>query len=348
MRKGNRIPHLLYSVARQALFLLPAEQSHQLSLELIGAAGRVGLAHLMPNTHCRPVGCMNMEFRNPVGLAAGLDKNATAVEGLMAMGFGFVEVGTVTPRPQEGNAKPRIFRLPKQQALINRMGFNNQGMLAMRTRLEKVRKRDNLAGGLIGVNIGKNKDTPNENAEDDYLACMDELYDLADYLTVNLSSPNTPGLRDLQSKARLQTLLSKLRERQLKLAQGTGCYRPLLLKVAPDLDAQEIQDVADAVHATEIDGVIATNTTLTRPIPECHHASESGGLSGKPLFELSLKCVGQMRLCLGDEIALIGVGGISDTSSALKMQDAGASMIQIYSAFIYQGPELVRRIASAW
>ena len=265
----------------------------------------------------------------------------------MAMGFGFVEVGTVTPRPQAGNSKPRIFRLPEQRALINRMGFNNQGMTAMRMRLEQVRKRDNLAGGLIGVNIGKNKDTPNENAEEDYLACMDELYELADYLTVNLSSPNTPGLRDLQSKARLQTLLSILRERQLNLAQKSGCYRPLLLKIAPDLDKQEMQDVADAVRAVEIDGVIATNTTLSRPIPPCHLASESGGLSGKPLFDLSLNCVSQMRRCLGDEPTLIGVGGISDSNSALQIQAAGASLVQIYSAFIYQGPGLVRRIASA-
>ena len=265
----------------------------------------------------------------------------------MALGFGFVEVGTVTPRPQAGNAKPRLFRLVKDRALINRMGFNNDGMSAMRQRLERVRARDKLAGGLIGVNIGKNKDTPNEQAENDYLACMDELYALADYLTVNLSSPNTPGLRDLQSKNRLRALLSVLRDRQLKLAQTTGTYKPLLLKVAPDLSEGEIEDVAEVVNDIEIDGVIATNTTLSRPLPASKLVSEAGGLSGEPLFELSLECVSHFNQCLGKSSVLIGAGGISDSGRAQQMQNAGASLVQIYSAFIYQGPGLVRRIAVA-
>jgi len=326
------------------LFLLPAELSHHLSLNLIGPAGRLGLSHFMPRAISRPVTHMNLRFNNSIGLAAGLDKNAVAVEGLMALGFGFVEVGTVTPRPQVGNAKPRLFRLIKEKALINRMGFNNDGMFAMRERLEKVRARDNLAGGLIGINIGKNKDTPNEHAENDYLACMDELYELADYLTVNLSSPNTPGLRDLQSKARLGTLLNILRDRQLKLAQRTGAYKPLLLKVAPDLSTEEVEDIAEAVKENEIDGVIATNTTLSRPLPASGLVSEAGGLSGEPLFDLSLQCVTRMHSSLGRGSVVIAAGGISNTDRALQMRNAGASLIQIYSAFIYQGPGLVRRI----
>ena len=291
---------------------------------------------------------MNLRFNNSIGLAAGLDKNAVAVEGLLSLGFGFVEVGTVTPRPQAGNAKPRLFRLVKDRALINRMGFNNDGMFAMRVRLERVRTRDKLAGGLIGVNIGKNSDTPNDKAENDYLACMDELYEVADYLTVNLSSPNTPGLRDLQSKVRLRTLLSILREHQLNLAQSTGAYKPLLLKVSPDLDAEEIEDVAQAVKDFEIDGVIATNTTLSRPVPASKLVSEAGGLSGEPLFALSLKCVTRLHQSLGERSILIGAGGISDSDRALQMRNAGASLVQIYSAFIYQGPGLVRSIAMAF
>ncbi|MBV1906303.1 MAG: quinone-dependent dihydroorotate dehydrogenase [Pseudomonadales bacterium] len=365
----------MYEIARQALFLLPAEASHNITLDMIRWAHKMGLLSLMPASISKPVSCMQLEFRNAVGLAAGLDKNATAVEGLMALGFGFVEVGTVTPRAQSGNPKPRLFRLPNEQAIINRMGFNNEGMQAMRIRLEAVRNRDKLGGGLIGVNIGKNKDTPNESAEQDYLACMDELYALADYLTVNLSSPNTPGLRELQDKDRLRTLLGSLRERQLKLADSAGPYTPLLVKIAPDLSEQAIWDVAEIVQDIGIDGVVATNTTITRPTAQSGRKTaqssektaqssektaqssektaqsdeimaQSGGFSGLPLFELSLDCVKKTRQRLDNGSPIIGVGGVSDPSSALRMQAAGASLIQIYSAFIYQGPELIRRMAA--
>ncbi len=284
---------------------------------------------------------------NPIGLAAGLDKNAEAVLGLARCGFGFVEVGTVTPLPQPGNPQPRLFRLPEHQALINRMGFNNEGMQAMARRLARVRSSNKLCGTLLGVNLGKNKDTPNEDAASDYLKGMNCLYGYADYFTVNLSSPNTPGLRSLQHGDALRSLLSRLKERQLQLA-GQSQPVPLMLKVAPDLSSDDVAQIAEQVVACAFDGVIATNTTLSREaVAEHPHAMEIGGLSGQPLADRSVEVVRQLRSILPEGIALVGVGGISSENQARDTLKAGAQALQIYTSFIYQGPKIVQKLVAA-
>ena len=284
---------------------------------------------------------------NPIGLAAGLDKNAEAVLGLARCGFGFVEVGTVTPLPQPGNPQPRLFRLPEHQALINRMGFNNEGMQAMARRLARVRSSNKLCGTLLGVNLGKNKDTPNEDAASDYLKGMNCLYGYADYFTVNLSSPNTPGLRSLQHGDALRSLLSRLKERQLQLA-GQSQPVPLMLKVAPDLSIDDVAQIAEQVVACAFDGVIATNTTLSREaVAEHPHAMEIGGLSGQPLADRSVEVVRQLRSILPEGIALVGVGGISSENQARDTLKAGAQALQIYTSFIYQGPKIVQKLVAA-
>jgi dihydroorotate dehydrogenase len=338
----------MYPLLRSLLFSLDAETSHEVTmaaLRLYGAlpgfqpgasqAGRETARQLM-----------GMEFAHPVGLAAGLDKDARAVEGLARLGFSFIEVGTVTPQPQPGNPRPRLFRLPEASALINRMGFNNLGMLEMSRRLEALRRRDRLGSTRVGINVGKNKDTPLDVAAADYTACMETLYPYADYLTLNLSSPNTPGLRTLQAGDALATLLERIKDCQAKLAQQHGRRVPVLLKVAPDLALEDLETIARQLVAFEIDGVIATNTTISRPGLQSHPlASEAGGLSGSPLLPLALDVVGQLRQLLGPDVPLIGVGGIMDAEDGRTMLARGADLLQIYTGLIYRGPALVRALS---
>ncbi len=333
------------SALQSILLSLPPERSHDLAIVgLKGAALLPGRVSPLPG---RSTTILGKPLRNPVGLAAGLDKNAEAVLGLARCGFGFVEVGTVTPLAQPGNPQPRLFRLPEHKALINRMGFNNDGMQAMARRLARVRSSNKLCGTLLGVNLGKNKDTPNEDAASDYLKGMDCLHGYADYFTINLSSPNTPGLRSLQHGDALRSLLSRLKERQLQLA-GQSQPVPLMLKVAPDLSSDDVAQIAEQVVACAFDGVIATNTTLSREaVAEHPHAIETGGLSGQPLADRSVEVVRQLRSVLPEGMALVGVGGISTESQARDMLQAGAQAIQIYTSFIYNGSKMVHKLVAA-
>ena len=333
------------SALQSILLSLPPERSHDLAIVgLKGAALLPGRVSPLPG---RSTTILGKPLRNPVGLAAGLDKNAEAVLGLARCGFGFVEVGTVTPLAQPGNPQPRLFRLSEHKALINRMGFNNDGMQAMARRLARVRSSNKLCGTLLGVNLGKNKDTPNEDAASDYLKGMDCLHGYADYFTINLSSPNTPGLRSLQHGDALRSLLSRLKERQLQLA-GQSQPVPLMLKVAPDLSSDDIAQIAEQVVACAFDGVIATNTTLSREaVAEHPHAMETGGLSGQPLADRSVEVVRQLRSVLPEDMALVGVGGISTESQARDMLQAGAQALQIYTSFIYNGPKMVHKLVAA-
>jgi dihydroorotate dehydrogenase len=286
---------------------------------------------------------MGLRFPNRVGLGAGLDKNGTAIDGLSRLGFGFLEVGTVTPRAQPGNPKPRLFRLPEHEAIINRMGFNNGGIDALRERLTHVRYR-----GILGINIGKNFDTPIEHAVDDYLICLDKAYPLASYVTVNISSPNTKNLRQLQGASELDALLAALKSRQTELAEQHGKYVPLALKIAPDLDAGQITNIADALRRHRIDAVIATNTTLGREgVESSPLATEAGGLSGSPLFEKSTAVIRSLAHALGGELPIIAAGGITSGERARAKLDAGAALVQIYSGLIYQGPRLVAECIEA-
>ena len=334
----------MYELMRPWLFALDAERSHVLGLNALAALGALP-GPLQPAAgHARTA--MGIPFPNVVGVAAGLDKDAIAVEGLARLGFGHIEVGTVTPRPQPGNPKPRLFRLPEASALINRMGFNNDGARTVAARLKRLRGQGNRLAVPLGVNIGKNKDTPIERAVDDYLACMDALHDSADYFTVNLSSPNTPGLRDLQYGEPLTALLGALKARQARLQTGSGRRVPLCVKLAPDLAEADVAAVADALLEFEIEGVIAGNTTVTRPqTAKLRHADEAGGLSGAPLAPLARQLVARLREQLAGRVAIIGVGGILSAADAQAMLDAGADLVQIYTGLIYQGPSLVRSIA---
>ncbi len=331
----------MYSIARKLLFLLDPEISHELSLDLIGAAERLRLIKPFCSTpKYDPVEVMGISFPNPVGLAAGLDKNGDYFNGLGEMGFGFVEIGTVTPKPQPGNPKPRLFRLPEQQAIINRMGFNNKGVDHL---VENVKAR--RYQGILGINIGKNKATPEENALDDYRFCMERVYAYADYITINISSPNTPGLRDLQFGEAFDHLLSGLKETQAELATKHGKSVPIAVKIAPDMNEEELAQVAGKLLEYEIDGVIATNTTIGRAgVEGSKHKDEAGGLSGVPVTDLSTKTIRRLATHLGGKIPIIGVGGIIDAASAQEKLDAGASLIQIYSGFIYKGPGLIHEI----
>jgi dihydroorotate dehydrogenase len=283
------------------------------------------------------VRAFGIDFPNPVGLAAGLDKNGEHIDALGALGFGFIEVGTVTPRPQPGNPKPRLFRLPRREAIINRMGFNNDGVDALVRNVEGARWR-----GVLGINIGRNKDTPNERAADDYLACLGRVYPLASYVTVNVSSPNTPGLRDLQEGDSLQRLIAVLVESREQLATRHGARKPILLKIAPDLDDAGMDGVAAAVAGSGIDGLICTNTTIDRAgVAGELHADEAGGLSGKPLFDPSTEVLRGMARRLGANMPLVGVGGISSGSDAADKLAAGATLVQIYSGLVFRGPWLL-------
>lgn len=329
----------LYERLRPLLFSLEAETAHGLTLYALGVAQRSNLMRftVQPPPADLPVRAFGIDFPNPVGLAAGLDKNGAHLDALGALGFGFIEIGTVTPRPQPGNPKPRLFRLPQHEALVNRMGFNNDGVDALARNVEQSSWR-----GVLGINIGKNKDTPNARAAGDYLACMERVYPLASYITVNISSPNTPGLRDLQQGESLRALVGVLMDAREKLAAQHGARKPVLLKIAPDIDATQMDAIAATVLDSAIDGLICTNTTIDRGgVAGAPHANETGGLSGKPLFERSTAILHGMAQRLGGRIPLIGVGGVLSGSDAADKLTAGAQLVQIYSGLIYRGPWLL-------
>lgn len=328
----------MYDILRPLLFKLDAETAHRLTLYGMGVAQRSGFAHLIAQPPADlPTTAFGITFTNPVGLAAGLDKNADHLDALDALGFGFIEVGTVTPLPQPGNDKPRMFRLPQHEAIINRLGFNNGGVDAL---VRNVRKSS--YHGVLGINIGKNKDTPNDKAVNDYLTCLQKVYEHASYITVNISSPNTKGLRDLQEEATLYKFISILRAAQERLGSQHGRRKPMLLKIAPDLTEAELDSIAAVLLRTGIDGVICTNTTIDHAaVADDPRGGETGGLSGKPLFERSTAVLAGMQQRLQGRIPLVGVGGILDGSDAAEKLDAGASLVQIYSGLIYRGPQLV-------
>ncbi|WP_181298740.1 quinone-dependent dihydroorotate dehydrogenase [Pseudomonas sp. Q2-TVG4-2] len=334
----------MYNLARQLLFKFTPETSHELSLDLIGAGGRLGLNAMLNKAPANlPVRVMGLDFANPVGLAAGLDKNGEAICGMSQLGFGFVEVGTVTPRPQPGNPKPRIFRLPEAQAIINRMGFNNHGVDALLERVDAARFK-----GILGINIGKNFDTPVERAQDDYLLCLDKVYHQASYVTVNVSSPNTPGLRSLQFGDSLKQLLGALGQRREDLEVLHGKRVPLAIKIAPDMTDEEIVLVAEAVFQAGMDAIIATNTTLGREgVAGLAHADETGGLSGAPVREKSTHTVRILAETLSGRLPIIAVGGITEGRNAAEKIEAGASLVQLYTGFIYKGPALIREAVDA-
>lgn len=333
----------MYKLLRDLLFLLPAEKSHHLalnSLNVMHKTGILGKSEAMPG---KAVRVMGLDFPNPIGLAAGLDKNGEYIDALAALGFGFLEIGTVTPRPQPGNPQPRLFRLPSAQAIINRMGFNNHGIDYL---LENVQVAH--YNGILGINIGKNFDTPVENAVDDYLIGLQKAYPLAHYITVNISSPNTPGLRKLQYGDDLKRLLATLKEAQATLAQEHGRYVPVAIKVAPDLSEAEIRDMAGVFSSVQIDALIATNTTLDKSaVQGLQYADEQGGLSGMPLTQHSTEVIRQFRASLDSQIPIIGVGGVMSAEAAQAKLDAGASLVQIYTGFIYHGPELIKQCIQA-
>ena len=336
----------MYPIARAGLFRLDAEVAHHLSMVGLRMAEKSGLLRLLSpeDELVSPVEVMGLTFPNRIGLAAGLDKEGNTIDALGRLGFGCVEIGTITPRPQAGNPKPRLFRLISHEAIINRMGFNNPGI---DVGVENVRQAKSFSG-IVGFNIGKNKDTPNENAADDYLACLRKAYPVADYIAVNLSSPNTPGLRDLQGAEASARLLEILKREQQKLAAEHGKHVPLLFKVAPDLDETHIRDLSKVFVDGGLDGLIATNTTLDRETVSGHpRAEEAGGLSGRPVFEKSTAVLGTFASHLGSRIPIIGVGGISSLEDAREKIREGATLVQIYTSFIYQGPALVRELAAA-
>lgn len=334
----------MYSLLRPLLFSLDAEKAHHLTLESLKLAHRAGLLSLYAGKPVEdPVSVFGIKFPNRVGLAAGLDKNADYIDALGALGFGFVEVGTVTPRPQPGNPQPRLFRAVAQRGIVNRMGFNNLGVEHL---LKNIRQR--TYRGVLGVNIGKNATTPVDNALDDYLLCLDAVYDDCDYITVNLSSPNTPGLRDLQFGEPLKRLLDGLKKRQQQLQVQHGKYTPLLVKIAPDLAESDINDIAQTFLQLQIDGVIATNTTIDKSVLiGTGLENEAGGLSGAPIAEKSTAVLQYLAHRLERKIPLIGVGGIENAAQAEAKLSAGASLVQLYSGLIYRGPALVRECSTA-
>jgi len=338
MRAPRRRRVRMYQLARPLLFCLDAEKAHDLGLKAMELAYRTGTNPLLASRPAPlPTAFCGITLPNPVGLAAGLDKNAAHVDALAALGFGFVEVGTTTPRPQPGNPKPRLFRLPEHEAIINRLGFNNGGVDALVKNAEAAR-----FSGVLGINIGKNKDTPNDCAVDDYIFCLERVYARASYVTVNISSPNTQGLRDLQEEETLKRFISTLRERQEQLAAQHGERKPMLLKIAPDLGESELDAIADVLLATRTDGLICTNTTIARDGVAGHaHANETGGLSGRPAFARSTAVLRGMAQRLNGRVPLIGVGGILDGTDAVAKTDAGATAVQIYSGMIYSGPALI-------
>ncbi|MDC8785967.1 quinone-dependent dihydroorotate dehydrogenase [Roseateles koreensis] len=337
-----------YALTRPFLFGIDPEHAHELTLASIAKLQNTPAQCLWSQPRVNdPLTLAGLKFPNRVGLAAGLDKNGRCIDGLGAMGFGFIEVGTVTPKGQPGNDKPRMFRLPQAQALINRLGFNNEGLASFLANVQRARTF-RAAGGLVGLNIGKNAATPIENAVDDYLICLEGVFPHADYITVNISSPNTKNLRALQSDAALDALLATLQERKLKLEEQQQRRVPMFVKIAPDLDESQVGVIAKTLKANGIDGVIATNTTIAREaVKGLPHAEETGGLSGKPVFEASNRVIRLLRATLGAGYPIVGVGGVMSSGDALKKLDAGADLVQIYTGLIYQGPALVRECATA-
>lgn len=337
----------LYPLLRPLLFSMDAETAHHTTLDNLRRAHQLGLTRFTGKPAPDPRTVMGITFANPVGLAAGLDKDGAYIDALASMGFGFIEVGTVTPRAQPGNPKPRMFRLPEAHAIINRMGFNNQGVDTFVANVRASRFfQDKL--GVLGLNIGKNADTPIENAVDDYLICLEKVYPYASYVTVNISSPNTKNLRQLQGTSELDGLLSQLKAAQQRLSDQHKRYVPITLKIAPDIDNEQVKNIADALIRHKIDGVIATNTTITRDaVASLPHASEAGGLSGAPVRTMSTHVITQLKAELGDALPIIGVGGILSGTDAADKIRAGASLVQLYSGLIYRGPELIRECADA-
>lgn len=334
----------LYAFLKPLLFFFAPETAHDLTLGTLKYAEKLGLLKWMPApAACQVRRVMGIDFPAPIGLAAGLDKNGAVIDAMAALGFGFIEVGTVTPRPQPGNPRPRLFRVREAQGIINRFGFNNIGVDQLIENVKAAKFK-----GVLGINIGKNFDTPNNRAVDDYLICMRKVYPYASYITVNISSPNTKNLRDLQEKDVLSDLLAALKGAQLELAQIYGRYVPLALKIAPDLDQAQVYQIADLLMAHNIDAVIATNTTLSREkVQGLPHADEVGGLSGAPVRDQSTWVVRQLASRLQGALPIIGVGGIFNGEDAKEKIAAGASLVQVYSGLIYQGPELVHNIRKA-
>ena len=334
---------MFYPIARTALFTLDPELAHDVALKSLRRLERLGLTGLLGRKVSAPREVMGLKFDNPVGLAAGLDKNGEYIDALAALGFGFIEVGTVTPRAQPGNPKPRLFRLTGHQALINRLGFNNGGLEAFVANVKNAKFK-----GVLGLNIGKNFDTPIESAADDYLACLRGVYPFASYVTVNISSPNTKNLRQLQGEDALHDLLAKLKTEQQLLADKHGKYVPIALKIAPDMEAGHVAQIARLLMQHHIDGVIATNTTLSREgVESLPHGTESGGLSGAPLRDKSTAVIRQLAAELQGSLPIIGVGGILSGADAVEKIKAGASLVQIYSGLIYRGPALVTESCAA-
>ena len=327
----------MYSLVRRALFITDPETAHGLALEGLRLGHGLGATSLLCKTISQPVTVMGLEFPNPVGMAAGMDKNGDYIDALGSVGFGFVEIGTGTPRPQPGNPKPRVFRLEKANAMINRLGFNNKGVDYL---VRQVQKRK--FSGILGINIGKNFDTPNDKAVDDYLIGLEKVYPHADYITINISSPNTRNLRDLQDAEQLDGLLGALNNRRLELADEFDKRVPLVVKVAPDLEDQQILEIAEVVVRAEFDGLIATNTTISREeVKGLPHAEEQGGLSGAPVKDRSNHVLAAFRAALPAEIALIGTGGITRGEDAAEKMELGADLVQFYTGFVYKGPDLV-------
>ncbi|MGH8027134.1 MAG: quinone-dependent dihydroorotate dehydrogenase [Pseudoxanthomonas sp.] len=335
----------MYNFARPFLFGLDAEHAHGLGLKAMELAYRTGTSPLLARKiEPLPTKAFGLTFPNPVGLAAGLDKNGAHIDALLALGFGFVEIGTVTPRAQPGNPKPRMFRLPQHKAVINRLGFNNGGVDALVANVERAHRKT----GLLGINIGRNKDTSNDRAASDYLYCLERVYPLADYITVNISSPNTAGLRELQEEQALRQLIGGLRESQEELGAQHGKRVPMLVKIAPDLSDEDIDAVARVLRDLSVDGVIATNTTVSRMSVQEHRlAHETGGLSGAPLMNQSTMVLRKLRTRLPDSIPVIGVGGILSGADAVAKMSAGAALVQCYTGLVYRGPELVHECVEA-
>ena len=336
---------MLYCLVRPLLFSLDPETAHELTIQGLARTARSGLLSLALSkpVACTPRTVMGLSFPNPVGLAAGLDKNGECIDGLAALGFGFIEIGTTTPRPQPGNPKPRMFRLPEANALINRLGFNNKGVDHLIENVQRAEYRS-----ILGINIGKNFDTPIEHAAEDYLICWRKVYAHASYVTINISSPNTKDLRALQDTEALDALLAQLKAEQARLADQHGKYVPLAVKIAPDLEPTQIQNIAALLIGHKIDGVIATNTTISREaIAGLQHAEEAGGLSGAPVKDKSTAVIRALHQALDGALPIIGVGGIISGDDAHEKIDAGAQLVQIYTGLIYRGPDLVPEIVQA-
>lgn len=327
----------MYSKLRPLLFSMNPESAHAFSLSVLHYIPQFCFKKIQSN----PVHVLGLQFPHVVGLAAGLDKNGEHLDALAKLGFSFIELGTVTPRPQIGNPKPRLFRLPAADAIINRMGFNNQGVDALVAHVKRARYK-----GVLGINIGKNKDTPLEHAADDYIQCLKKVYEFASYVTINISSPNTPDLRQLQQKEYFAHLLSQIQTEQIKLSDQFQRHVPLVVKISPDEDSETLKQMTEVILNYGIEGIIATNTTCSRQgVADLPSADESGGLSGTPLWELSTQCLRLLKQYVGNDVTLIGVGGIDSCNSARAKLNAGASLIQIYTGLIYQGPHLVYELA---